>query len=75
MHALEFALLPVGYRQSMRAEYRPYVVNSVLQTIAVTVTRALSTQAMLLSVGLGKGAVPATIVTTWILKARKETAG
>lgn len=61
--------LPVGYPSSVPHNYLNFVQFAALQMFFSHVSRVLSTQAMLLAIGVGaKCALPVAAVTAWILK-------
>ncbi len=61
--------LPVGYPESARNNYSLYVRYNLVQVSLISFTRILSTQAMLLAVGIGQpGALPMAAVINWLLK-------
>lgn len=61
--------LPLDFPESVSPRYLPFVRFVALQILASSVSRVLSTQAMLLALGLGaKAALPMAVVTAWILK-------
>ena len=61
--------LPVGYPHCATARYTEFVRLNVLQVGCISLSRVLSTQAMLLAVGIGQaGALPMAAVLNWILK-------
>ena len=61
--------LPVGYPESATANYSLFVRYNLIQVSLISVTRILSTQAMLLAVGMGQaGALPMAAVVNWLLK-------
>jgi hypothetical protein len=63
------ALLPVGYPDSVTKNYIKFVKLNMAQVVCISLTRILSTQAMLLAVGLGQGgALPMAAVMSWLLK-------
>jgi hypothetical protein len=61
--------LPVGYPSSVRDSYTRYIGLNMGQVMFISLSRVLSTQAMLLAVGLGQGgALPMAAVMNWLLK-------
>lgn len=67
--SLRKVLLPVGYPCSVSPSYIKFVFLNTGQVIFISVSKVLSTQAMLLAVGLGQSAaLPMAAVTTWLLK-------
>lgn len=61
--------LPVGYPDSSSPNYSLYVRYNLIQVSLISLTRILSTQAMLLAVGIGQsGALPMAAVINWLLK-------
>ena len=62
-------VLPVGYPNSVSPSYLGFVKYSVAQVSLIALTRILSTQAMLLAVGIGQsGVLPIAAVINWVLK-------
>lgn len=62
-------LLPNGYPQSVHPAYKRYTVYSFLGNTASTITMILSTQSLLLAVGVGQQtAAPISATLNWILK-------
>jgi len=61
--------LPVGFPSAVTDNYFNFVQFAALQMFFSHVSRVLSTQAMLLALGIGaKSALPVAAVTAWILK-------
>ena len=61
--------LPVGYPESATDNYSLFVRYNLVQVSLISITRILSTQAMLLAVGIGQpGALPMAAVINWLLK-------
>ena len=61
--------LPVGYPSSVRDSYTRFIRLNMAQVVFISLSRVLSTQAMLLAVGLGQGgALPIAAVMNWLLK-------
>ena len=60
--------LPVGYPHSVSDSYTDFILLNAGQVVFIALSRVLCTQAMLLAVGLGHGALPVAAVTTWLLK-------
>jgi hypothetical protein len=60
--------LPVGYPNSVSDSYTDFILLNAGQVVFIALSRVLCTQAMLLAVGLGHGALPVAAVTTWLLK-------
>ena len=61
--------MPVGYPASVTKNYSNYVKFSVCQVFVQKISQLLATQAMLIAVGIGKGAaLPMAAVVNWILK-------
>jgi hypothetical protein len=61
--------LPVGYPESATPNYSLFVRYTFFQVSLISLTRILSTQAMLLAVGIGRsGALPMAAVINWLLK-------
>ena len=59
---------PIGYPVSVTPNYTDYVKFSVCQVFTQKISSLLATQAMLLSVGVGKASLPMAAVVNWILK-------
>lgn len=63
------AFLPVGYPETVSPRYFKYIGYNMIQVTFISLSRVLSTQAMLIAVGLGQGsALPLAAVMNWILK-------
>lgn len=63
------AFLPVGFPETVSTRYFKYIGYNMIQVTFISLSRVLSTQAMLLAVGLGQGsALPLAAVMNWILK-------
>jgi len=61
--------LPVGYPDSATPNYSLFVRYTLSQVALISFTRILSTQAMLIAVGMGhSGALPMAAVINWLLK-------
>ena len=61
--------LPVGYPESATDNYSLFVRYNFVQVSLISLTRILSTQAMLLAVGIAQsGALPMAAVINWLLK-------
>lgn len=61
--------LPVGYPASVTSKYTPFLRYNILQVGCISLSKVLSTQAMLIAVGMGQGgALPMAAVITWLLK-------
>jgi hypothetical protein len=62
-------LLPNGYPNSVHAGYTRYTIYSFLGNLASTTTMVLSTQTLLLAIGVGQhAAAPISATLNWILK-------
>ena len=62
-------LLPNGYPESVHAGYTKYVAYSFVASTASTATMVLSTQTLLLAIGVGTAhAAPIAATLNWILK-------
>mmetsp|Transcript_11152 Transcript_11152/g.20876 ORF Transcript_11152/g.20876 Transcript_11152/m.20876 type:complete len:604 (+) Transcript_11152:151-1962(+) len=62
-------LLPNGYPHSVHPAYKRYTIYSFLGNTASTITMILSTQTLLLAVGVGQqAAAPISATLNWILK-------
>lgn len=62
-------LLPNGYPQSVHPAYKRYTIYSFLGNTSSTITMILSTQTLLLAVGVGQQtAAPISATLNWILK-------
>lgn len=61
--------LPIGYPDSVTSKYTPFLRYNMIQVGCISLSKVLSTQAMLLAVGMGQGgALPMAAVITWLLK-------
>ena len=60
------AFLPVGYPETVSPRYFKYIGYNMIQVTFISLSRVLSTQAMLIAVGLGQGsALPLAAVMNW----------
>ncbi|KAL8464642.1 hypothetical protein ACS0TY_034226 [Phlomoides rotata] len=60
-------LLPEGYPESVTSDYLEYSLWRGVQGVAAQISGVLATQALLYTVGLGKGAIPTTVAVNWVL--------
>ena len=67
-HSLRIALLPRGYPTSVTDNYMSYVQWTALALLTGRIQSVLATQAALVAVGLGAGAIPVAATVQWILK-------
>ena len=60
--------LPQGYPDTVSSWYMTYTMWNFLSVVTGSLAGILSTQALLLTVGLGHGAIPVAATLNWIIK-------